>query len=125
MSDGPNLLYNGVKTICSAWAKVLVEAKACEEVFCIKGEDVGGTLVIECGQDHGEESSHDEGITICSKLEFGIDIVVTDQPDLALAAAHNVTLNSLGIFERLELLAQVDDVAVALLPISQKFKVFH
>ena len=44
MSDGPNLLYNGVKTICSAWAKVLVEAKACEEVFCIKGEDVGGTL---------------------------------------------------------------------------------
>src|SRR5699024_12224284 len=47
---------------------------------------------------------------------------IRHQPHLAQAAAHTIALAALGVIQRLQIAAQIDDEAVALLPVGQYFE---
>ena len=63
-------------------------------------------------------------VTVSIELKHRV-LLVTYEPDLALAAAHQVVFHAMLCFKFGQLAPQFDDVSVSIFPVSEKFEVFN
>ena len=125
--DSANFLNDGVKSIRAAWAEVLVQAEAMEEVLGIKCENVRAWAVV-IGSEHEREKSFDnEGIAVGAKPQLVCFIRFASRTSQTWLwhPSDDVVLDSFVFFEWAKLFTKLDDVPVAFFPITQKFKVFY
>ena len=94
-----------------------------EAVHVVVMNALGG-LLVERRQHDGRQAFHDQRIGIHRQIQgVGITVVIGFQPHLALAAAHKPVFGLQVVREAGQLLAQVDDIAITLFPVIQKFQI--
>ena len=94
-----------------------------EEAFHVEGEDVLGAGSVEGGQHDACESAHDECVTVHDEEQpVRVLVVAMVKPDLTLAPADQMVIGLQCRVEMRKVLAEVDDVAIAALPIVEELE---
>jgi hypothetical protein len=107
--------------------QVLAEAHAAENGFRVGLGDFARRLAGIEGEQDGDEPTHDVRVAIAPESEHRLAVPrgLLDQPDLARAAAHLVFVVVLGRRQRRERLAELDDIAIAVLPIVEEAEILN
>jgi hypothetical protein len=107
---------------------MLLKAKGAKGAKRVDGKNPRRRLVGEKGDRDGDQPSHQMRVAVAAIMEDhfarGAFSRLALQPNLADAAPHLVHAVMRRLAERLERVAQFDDVAVAILPIVEGGKIF-
>jgi len=105
---------------------VLVETEAAQRRLGVDGEDLAGTAAGKQRQHDRHQATHDVGVGIAGERDhrIGARSALRLQPDLADAAADLVGVGARRLGERRKILAELDDVAVAVFPFVENGEVF-
>ena len=103
---------------------MLAEAEFVENGNRIRGKDLLRRAVrIKRKQDR-DKSAHDMGVTVAEVVQPELTAAICDpaflQPNLARAALDLVGCGMLGVGHRIERAAELDDIAVAVIPIFKQ-----
>src|SRR5690606_26335963 len=115
LDDGANAAEHGPQAIAPGGAQVLEQIEAGEIVLDVEGEHLLRPLAVVGGEHHPQQALDDEGIAVGVEPQPAVAAVAVD-PHLALATPHQVGVVLDGGLHGGQLLAQVDDVLVALFP---------
>jgi hypothetical protein len=78
-------------------------------------------------EDEGDEAAHDQRVAVAAKRQHrragGVMDAARIQPDLADAAAHAIFFGAGGLRQWLQRAAKLDQIAIAILPIVEKFEI--
>src|SRR6476620_1436159 len=105
---------------------MFLEMQAAEHSGGVDVEDgIGGLARIE-GEQDGDQPSDDVGVAVADKAQARYAVVWTDsggEPHLTHAALHFVGGVPLGLGQGRQSPAELDDVAIAILPVLEKIKI--
>ena len=103
------------------------KAEFVEDRPCVDSENFARRLAVEKRDRDSDQSAHDQRVAVADKMEYRnlppTGSPARRKPNLAGAAANPVRLRVLRFRQRLELLAELDDVAVPVLPIVEERKI--
>ena len=85
-----------------------------------KAENLGGSAATVESDQNGDQPTNDVRVGVAAIDEPPVFAALGDQPHLTGAAAHPGGLGAFGLGKRGEIAAEVDDVAVALLPVAEQ-----
>jgi len=108
-----------VEAVASAGAQVLVQLELGEDHLGVELADFGGGLVAEDHEHQRDEAANDVGVAVGEPVQLAF-VGPADDPDLAHAALHFVSVDLQLVGHGRQLGAQLDQVAVLLRPIIEK-----
>jgi hypothetical protein len=117
--------HHRLQPVRPLWRQMFVEAKFFEQRVGVGGGYGAGGLAGVEGEDDGDEALDDMGVRIAAKLDRRVHAFAFGglKPDLADAALHLVAFDARAVWQRFELAAEIDDIAVAVFPIIEKLEI--
>ena len=123
-----NALDHGSDPVRSLRGQMLLEAEGAKRPHRVDGANLPRRPIGEKGDGDGDQSSNEVRVAIAAIVENhlpgGVKPGFLFEPDLADAASHLVRF-VMGLFgQRLQALAELDDIAVTILPIVKRGEIF-
>ena len=122
----PHAIDQRAQAVCPLRRQMLAELETAEGSLGVGGGNLRRRLVVEEHDRDGDQAAHDDRIAVTDKTEHGLAVPhlgARPQPHLAGAAAHLVGVGAMGVRQRLQMPAELDDVAVALFPVAEEVEV--
>src|SRR5262245_8604579 len=119
--------HHGEEAVRALRGDVLLETQLGEDGARVGGQYLPGRAVLVHGEQDGDQPAYDVGIAVANETQARIvsrrTVAAGGEPNLAGAAAYLVGVGSERLRKGRQAAPQLDDVAVAVLPVVEKCEI--
>ena len=124
---GANAVDHGANPVRALWRQVLFEAEPAKSGMCVDGKDLFRRSIGKKRDRDRDQTAHEVGIAIPAIAQGRPAVAIRRgrafQPNLADAAPDLVGVVMGGRAQRLERVAQLDNVTISILPVVEGSKI--